>query len=180
MFVTQLCCVALTKHPHTPVHYTSPHPPHVDCLFVFYCSALTQNLSERTGCFPSALIRDRGYRPSLHFTASISLMPALICGPIQYHPHKICMNTQRISICHSTSMKSFMFIISQSNFPWFCSLHFFPSWNHFVITPKQLLGRIYPKRAMTMIAALRPLPFLQQMQLFHLETQFQPNHQCVC
>lgn len=127
MFVPQLCCVLLTKTSNTTsVHSIIPSSPHFECLFVVYCSALSQDLSERSGWLQSGLIRDRGYWNSLYFTASISLMPALICGPIQYHPHKICMNTHWISICHSTSMKSFMFIISQSHSPSFSSPHFFP------------------------------------------------------
>lgn len=70
-------------------------------------------------------------------------MPALICGPIQYHPHKICMNTHRISICHSTSTKSFMFIMSQSNHPRFFTLHFFHSEIIFVIIQSScLVGNI--------------------------------------
>lgn len=126
MFIIQLCCVLLTKISNTTsARYGIPSFPPVLIVSVVYCLALTEDLSERSGCFQLGLIRDHGYWNSLYFTASISLMPALICGPIQYHPHKICMNTHWISICHSTSMKSFMFIISQSNSPSFFPLHFF-------------------------------------------------------
>ena len=113
-------------------------------------------------------------------------MPALICGPIQHHPHKICMNTHRISICHSTSSKSFMFIMSQSNRPRFFTLHFFHSEIIFVIIQSSRLvgniqedgGDVWAMNARS--ASLSSASFSLQTQRLRPGNGFKLSHQLFC